>query len=321
MIRTGLALAAAALTIGAADPLTAELQLRDAERFAALFERTGGMPDADALQREYLDGAGEGVTIFTPGRIENAANLARSVAADRERYAYAIRTCLPIARSLGGDMRAIYLGYRGLVPERPLPQVHLVFGAGNSGGTANSTAQVLGLEVLCGPGTTADQFRTTMRTFFAHETVHSWQREPKPPEYEDLLLFYALREGVPDYLAGLVTGQVPEPQRHAWASAREAWLWAEFQKDRAIAMGGGDKTGEAEKVVNRSVRRWFGNYQNAPAGWPHEAGYWIGMRIAERYVAQAADKQAAIRELIDLSDPPAILAASGYQGGQGQPRD
>lgn len=39
------------------------------------------------------------------------------------------------------------------------------------------------------------------------------------------------------------------------------------------------------------------------------------MRIAEAYVAQAADKRAAIRDLLDLldlRDPAAILKASGY---------
>ena len=36
------------------------------------------------------------------------------------------------------------------------------------------------------------------------------------------------------------------------------------------------------------------------------------VRIAEAYVARAADKRAAIRELIELRDPGAILKASGY---------
>jgi hypothetical protein len=36
------------------------------------------------------------------------------------------------------------------------------------------------------------------------------------------------------------------------------------------------------------------------------------MRIAEAYVAQATDKRAAIRDLLELRDPAAILKASGY---------
>lgn len=36
------------------------------------------------------------------------------------------------------------------------------------------------------------------------------------------------------------------------------------------------------------------------------------MRIAEAYVERAPDKRAAIRELLELRDPAAILKASGY---------
>ena len=45
---------------------------------------------------------------------------------------------------------------------------------------------------------------------------------------------------------------------------------------------------------------------------PSEAGYWIGMRIAEAYVDRAPDKRAAMNELIELRDPVGILKASGY---------
>jgi hypothetical protein len=36
------------------------------------------------------------------------------------------------------------------------------------------------------------------------------------------------------------------------------------------------------------------------------------MRIAEAYVARATYKHAAIRELLTLRDPRAVLKASGY---------
>lgn len=306
--RLGLVGLAAVLGIGASDPLTSRVNDDDARRFAALFEQAGGKPTAAQLQAGYLDNAGRGVAVFTPGRIESADNLAAAVASDAARYAYAIRTCLPLVEGLNGELRATYLGYRGLLPNRPLPAVHVVFGAGNSGGTASPDAQVMGLEVVCGPGTTPDQFKATMRAMFGHETVHSWQPAPDKSQMKDLLLWAALREGVPDYLASLVTGRIPGPERDGWAREREAWVWSEFQKDRALITDPEDPATEAV------FRRWFANYGAAPVGRPSELGYWVGMRIAERYVAQAADKQAAIEELIALSNPQAILAASGYNG-------
>jgi hypothetical protein len=318
LLLAGLVVAFAAPAVadpGGVDPLAARVEAADAKRFARLFEASSGKPDAAALQAGYLSGSGRGVEIFTPGRIENAANLAAAVAADPERYAHAIRTCLPLVDDLEGEMRAIYLGFRGLIPERPLPAVHVVFGAGNSGGTAASDAQVLGLEVLCGPGTTAEQFRATMREMFAHETVHSWQREPTAAAMADPLLLFALMEGVPDLLATLVTGTVPTPSRDAWARPQEAALWAQFEADRATVRAGTEPGGKMTPEARAARDRWFANYRKAPPGWPHEAGYWVGMRIGEAYLARAVDKREALDMLLKAEDPAAILAASGYAGG------
>ena len=64
-----------------ADPLTAEIETEDADRFAALFERTGGQPTAKQLQRHYLDRGSYGVHVFTPNRIIDASNLAAAIKA------------------------------------------------------------------------------------------------------------------------------------------------------------------------------------------------------------------------------------------------
>ena len=298
----------AALAAGV-DPMAARIDATDAIRFARLMD-DGALPTAEALQRGYLDGAGPGVTVFTPMRIVDAQHLAKAVAAHPDRYRYAIRECLPRLPRLQGDLRAIYLAYAGLLPEQPLPAIHVVFGALNSGGTASAEAQVLGLEVTCPPGASFEQFRTTMRGFFAHETVHTWQGDESPQALADPLLSQALREGVADYLASLATGEVPHLERDAWARQRETWLWQEFQRDRRSMLS--DTGSVRDPMASPLFKRWFANCGSAPAGWPCEAGYWVGMRIAEGYVAHAADKRAALRELLALKDPAAILKASGY---------
>ncbi|MFZ6748801.1 hypothetical protein [Undibacterium sp. Ren11W] len=272
--------------------------------------KDGALPTAEILQREYLDGAGPGVKIFTPMRIINAQRLARAVAAQPDTYRYAIRECLPQLPALRNDLRAIYLAYAGLLPERPLPAIEIVFGALNSGGTASADAQVIGLEVTCPRGTTPEQFRTTMRGFFAHETVHTWQDDETPQALADPLLSQSLREGVADYLTKLVTGAVPNLDRDGWARQRESWLWQEFQRDRLAMLA--DRDSLRNPIASPRFKRWFANCGSAPEGWPCEAGYWIGMRIAEAYVAHAPDQRAAIRTLLELRDPAAILKASGY---------
>jgi hypothetical protein len=307
------ALLATPLQAAPVDPLTVTIDQTDAERFAKLFRETGGKPTAEQIQKRYLDGAGDGVRIFTPYRIENAANMAAAFATQTDNYRYAIETCLPLVASMNAELRATYLAFGGLLPERPLPPVHVVFGVGTSGGFASSDAQVIGLEVVCAKGTTPDQFRATLRSLFAHETVHSWQKQPAPGAMKDWLLFMAIFEGTPDYLASLVTGTPPSPAREAWGRSQEAKVWADFQKDRATLLARTSEDFWKEPAQAAAAKRWVYNYRNAPEGWPHEAGYWVGMQIAAAYVAQATDKRAAINDLIEAKDPAAILKASGYE--------
>jgi hypothetical protein len=299
-------------TTSASDPLDIKIEQGDADRFAALFAAAKGKPTAEQLQRVYLDKGGRGIAIFTPYRIENAKNLAAAIAAEPARYDYAIKTCLPLVPDLNRELRATYLAYRGLLSDRPLPSVFVLFGAGTSGGTAAPDAQVIGLEVMCSPGTSPADFRTRMRAIFAHETVHSWQTESSAAALKNLMLLQALREGVPDYLASIVTGAEPSPEREAWGKANEAAAWQEFQKDAAIVLARKSDDFSKEKDAAAALGRWFGNAGNAPQGKPSEAGYWVGMQIAKAYVAKSKDKKAAINTLIEAKDPEAILKASGY---------
>jgi hypothetical protein len=298
------------------DALTVKIDSADANRFAKLFKDNNGKPSAEQLQKLYLDGSGRGVAVFTPYLIQNAQNLATAIAAEPERYRHAIETCLPIIDSLNADLRSIYLAYQGLMPDKTLPTVHIVFGAGNSGGTAKPDAQVIGLEVMCGPGTSAESFRNVMRGMFAHETAHSWQKTELEPEMNaDPLLLATLREGIADYLALTVTGKVPGEDRNVWAQPREAELWSQFNTDREIVKANRKGDWEYSETGLKTIKHWVWNYQSAPEGWPHEVGYWVGMKICAAYVDKATDKRQAIRELIELKDPAAILKASGYNGG------
>ena len=154
-----------------------------------------------------------------------------------------------------------------------------------------------------------------MRQFFAHETVHTFQGELSPKAKGDMLLAQALLEGVPDYVTQLVTARVPEPARDAWARQREAWIWQQFQKDAAIVRAGTDANGAMTPEARAAFRRWFANAGSAPEGWPSELGYWVGMRIAERYVEASGDPRAALDQLLEPTDPAALVAKSGYGSG------
>lgn len=302
---------------GGVVPEQAVVHSEDARRFAAVFAASDGSPTAEQLQQGYLDGAGRGVEVFTPYRIVDAATLARAIAADPEKYRRAIDICLPAAEAATADLRAIYTRLHALFPDRPLPEIYVVFGAGNSGGTAAADAQVIGLEVICELAPDIEAARAKLRELFAHETVHSLQPEPSDQVYmADPLLVSALIEGMAEHVATLVTGI--SPTKNDWAATQTDWLWGAFEADRLLyrdAVAASGSLGKVSPEAETAFRRWFGNYKLAPAGWPEEMGYWIGATIIQSYVAHSDDRDAALNRALRLTSPETvaeILAGSDY---------
>lgn len=295
------------------DPFKQQLRSEDVQRFAKLFAEAKGAPTAAQLTQAYLQPGSRGIEIFTPHRIVNAENLAKNVAERKDDYAWAIQTCLPLLDGLNAEMRSVYLAFHGLLPDVALPDVYVVFGSGNSGGTAAADAQVLGLEVACKKGTSAQEFKTYMRMMFAHETVHSLQQHQNADWASDPMLMSAISEGTADYLASVVLGRVPDPERDVWAKARGAELWQQFAHDRATVRSNVAQAQTKNTPENKAFLRWFANAGAAPEGWPFEAGYWIGRQIVTQYVERAPDKMAAIQRLLSMKDAEGILRDSGIQ--------
>jgi uncharacterized protein YjaZ len=48
---------------------------------------------------------------------------------------------------------------------------------------------------------------------------------------------------------------------------------------------------------------------------PGDLGYWVGYRIVKSYYQHAPDKGVAFREILQMTDPHAFLAKSGWAPG------
>ncbi len=293
-------------------PLDARVNTEDADRFAALFEATNGRPTAEQIQKQYLDPASHGVKVFTKNRIRNAEYMAEQIANNPELYRRGIEVCLPIAKEMNSTLRSVYLGLTGLLESPKLPEVYVVFGSNNSGGTAGQGAQVMGLEAICRISKTDEEIRNHFRHVFAHETVHTLQKIPRDMELinADYLLYNILAEGGADYIAWLVTGTIRQPSRDSWARQRYDYVRREFLSDRLKVQ----KMAPDEISAKGSPRfRWVRNSKGAPdEGWPGELGYWVGREIWTRYFDQAEDKEEALKDLLYLRNPQEVLQKSGY---------
>lgn len=278
------------------------LVLEDAERFAALLAGPD-LPDAARLQAGYLDPATAGVRIFTPHRIRDAATLARAVAADPAAYRRAVSLCLPVAQRLQDDAAQIATRVGNLLGAAQPAPAYVVFGAGNSGGTADAAGLVLGLEVICRDTQDARAAGQMLQDFVAHEMVHVHQARAGTAQSDSDLLRQSLVEGLADHVMRSVTGgkAVADAARERYGLANEARLWREFSA--AIDAGAG-------------LRGWLYS-PAAEAGRPADMGYWIGKRICEAYLARASNPAQALQALLVLRDPRAILRDSGYGRGFG----
>lgn len=290
-----------ALPLCLAGPALAQptaLVLDDAERLARLLAAPA-LPDAEALRAGYLAPGSPGIGIFTPGRIQDAANLARAIAADPAAYRKGVALCLPAARALQADAGAVMRRVAELLGRRDAAPVYVLFGAGNSGGTAGPDGLALGLEVLCAGVDTPQQAHELLIDFVAHELTHVYQARAIDPAAPDGLLTQALIEGFADHMVERARGSASREsaERAAYGRSHEARLWQAFEADVAAGAGLGD---------------WMYNAKVRTPGQPRDMGYWIGQRICEAFVERAADQAQALQTLLRLSDPRAILRASGY---------
>ncbi len=77
--------------------------------------------------------------------------------------------------------------------------------------------------------------------------------------------------------------------------AHEQALWTEF----AAAMHGGDTS------------KWLYEGDRAKDR-PADMGFYIGYKICQAYYRRATDQPEAVRRLLEMSDPDALLKESGY---------
>jgi len=200
-----------------------------------------------------------------------------------------------------------------LYPEARFPTIYFLIGTLSTGGTTAQSGMLMGTEQSASDPTTPldelpdwAQKNLPNHTFeqlvglVVHEAVHT-QQKPRPDGQKSTLLRQAIGEGTADFLAELAVGPwLANTPRQIYGSAHEHDVWVDFQDE----MQQGDST----------IRTWMYNGMVPPEK-NHGAidiGYLVGYRIAGAYYARATDKRAAVRELLELRDPEAILRASGY---------
>lgn len=272
--------------------MTGEIYSGDIDRFVEAQEAIANGADPVEAFQAYIDQGSPGLKDFMDERIISAQALADMVAQSPEVYA-----TIPEIRAMIPDIKAAveksFANMTALYPETRLPDVYLLVGRRNSGGTASNHGLMIGVEVYWD---NPDIYPFIV----AHEMIHFQQDYPLLQQVTPTLLVQSVKEGSADFIGELISGGIINGAARDYGLPNECQLWTEFQP----AMDGTDLSGWLYGITNNAGPEWDER--------PNDLGYFMGYRITASYYDQAEDKKAALRDILTIDDFHDFLEKSGY---------
>lgn len=289
----------AALTSVTADakPMI-EIRTSDVALFYKLYDAAHGAPTAEALQRDYIDAGSDGVRQFIPHRIVSGEHLAAVIAQKRDIYDQA-RNCLNVLPEVKTRLEAAFHKLASLDPDATFPPVTILIGANNSGGTTGKSGVLVGLEVVCRSNWLQPDLTDRLFYLICHEYGHVEQAaDLNDDSAPTTVLKQSLIEGSAEFVAYLISGGISDAHLQKWTKGRERQIDESFLADAGSS----------------DLSQWLYNGVGTPEH-PGDLGYWVGYRIAKAYYMRAPNKRAALKALLELKNPKAILVESGWKPG------
>jgi hypothetical protein len=283
------------------DPERARLVMEDIPRFWSAFDARGQVGTTRALDSLYFAPGTRGMKDWIGLRLKSAADMARTV----DRFATFYEAARPLTLRVIADsstFRTVFRALDKLLPGAVFPDVYFLIGRLSTGGTTSGAGLLIGADMYARVADSA--LMATLPAWqqavmgsadevpaiVAHELVHYQQKGKR-----NNLLGQALYEGTADFVSEMIAGRSINQLARAYGLAHERDLWVEF----SAVMSGSKMDGFLYNGGTSTTR-------------PADLGYFIGYRIAQAYWERAIDKGAALRTLLDVRDPEALLRESGY---------
>jgi len=288
--------AGARVAIAAAQP---QILTTDVDRFYKVYEAAGHHPTIEQLDRDYLAPGTPGLHEFAKLRNVSGQTIAGAIEKRPQIYEDA-RRCLKVLPRVTQRVAAALDTLARIYPEAKFPPVTIVVGRGRPVGITNPSGVTVGLEALC----SADFMNPSPEDRFVHVIAHEYghiqqsraQQDLNPGDPGATVLEVSLIEGAADFVGELISGDVGNQATFASAKGHEAQIESAFVEDE-------DKT---------DLSNWLYNGIPSP-GHATDLGYWVGYRIVKAYYDRASDKHQALRDIFEMTDPKAFLAASGWR--------
>lgn len=299
----------------AAPPASRQVVTADIENFWIAHDAIRSEADPARKQRLiqslYIDRGSNGLHALMQARGYTAEQYVAAIDA-WPRYWASVRPLTHRAFAATTGLEADLASLKRLYPALRPASITYAIGVLRTGGTTLDDKVLIGAELALGDDSVdvselPEPLQTRLRTFYAsqpfhnngqnniHEYIHTQQIEAG-----DTLAQYALREGVAELVAELITGKKPDLPLYVYGPAHEAELKRQFQADRR----------------SNNYRDWLYNSSANRFG-VSDLGYYVGYRIASAYYAAQPDKAKAVATLIelrydDVAMVEALIDRAGY---------
>lgn len=271
------------------------IETGDVDRFYVLYDSAAGRPTADQLQA-YLDEGSTGLTHLAKVRRVTGARMADAMAARPEIYVEA-RACADHLPRVSARVAEGLARFIDQYPEAQFPSATFVIGRGRPVAVGSPVDGIqVGLEALCATHFINPDIEDRFVGVLIHEYVHT-QQAPELTEKEQFtVLEVSMAEGVAEFVTELMIGAPAYAYLAPQTRGRELEIETAFVADQ-------DKTDLSAWVYNSTPEK------------PGDLGYWVGYRIAKAYYRNAPDKREALRQILQITDVKAFMAASGWRPG------
>lgn len=279
------------------DPEAARVVVDDVVRFAEAWRRLPAVVDTVAfLDTAYLAAASVGLHTYAGMYDVDARSMTRALERDPEAFRIAALRGPVSLDQLEKPLRRAFHRLAERYPPALFPRTYFLVGRNHAGGAVQPEGILVAVESYARPDGSREL--QDLLHLAVHELVHFQQAAYDVALYQrsNTLVARAIREGVADYVAELLTGDHINATAHAYGNAHEWQTWSRFRCEL-------DRTEPGDWLFSRP----------ADPAWPQDLGYYVGYRIAALRYAREYDPGEALRALLQVDDYRAFLETSGYE--------
>lgn len=256
------------------------------------------------LKTVFLDQGTPGLAAFMEAKGYTSEQYLQ-VIRNYPRFWTSIRLRTVLIREKSDQLAPMIERFRSLYPALRPAQIYFEIGCLRSGGTTQGNKVLIGTELITGDSNTdvselPERLRARLTTYFhsnplktlvltdIHEYVHTQEKGPGKT-----LLSQSLYEGAAEVVAEQVAGSLPPLPLYTYGPAHKAEILEEFVKE----------------MNGLSWDDWLYNDTSNRFG-TSDLGYFVGYSFWKDFYDHAADKKAAIAQMIDLdyTDTAAVNA-------------